>query len=42
MILIKNEQLETKFSVYLETNNDNILTVKNMPWIDLGDLPASY
>ena len=42
MALIQAEQLEAKFSVYLETNTDNILTVKSMPWLDLGDLPPSY
>ena len=42
MTLVQAEQLEAKFSVYLETNQDNILTVKNMPWLDIGDLPPSY
>lgn len=42
MALIQAEQLEAKFSVYLETNTDNILTVKSMPWLDIGDLPPSY
>jgi len=42
MALIQNEQLETRFSVYLETNSDNALTIKSMPWIDMGDLPISY
>ena len=42
MALIQAEQLEARFSVYLETNTDNILTVKSMPWLDIGDLPPSY
>jgi len=42
MALIQTEQLEAKFSVYLETNTENILTVKSMPWLDIGDLPLSY
>lgn len=41
--VVSKEQLETKYSVYLEANDDaNILTMKNMPWLDLGELPVSY
>lgn len=41
--VVSKEQLETKFAVYLEANDDaNILTMRNMPWLDLGELPVSY
>ena len=40
--VVVNEQLETKYGVYLENNADNILTLRNMPWLDLGDLPKTY
>ena len=40
--LIQAEQLELKFSVFLEKNSDNILNSRNMPWLDMGDLPSSY
>ena len=23
-------------------NNNNLLTLRNMPWLDLGELPVSY
>ena len=36
------EQLETKYGIYLENSPDNILTMRNMPWLDLGNLPVSY
>ena len=42
LAVVGNEQLETKYGVYLEYNADNILTLRNMPWLDLGDLPVSY
>ena len=25
-----------------ENSNENILTLRNMPWLDIGDLPQSY
>jgi hypothetical protein len=40
--VVSKEQLETKFSVQLEVSNENILTIRNMPWLDLGELPVSY
>lgn len=42
MNLVQNEQLEAKYGVYLEVNNDNVLTNRSMPWLDIGDLPSSY
>jgi hypothetical protein len=42
MELVAKEQLEAKFGVYLERNGDNVLTIKNMPWLDMGELPFSY
>ena len=28
--------------MHLEINEDNMLTIRNMPWLDLGELPVSY
>jgi len=42
LAVVGSEQLETKFGVYLEQNADNILTIRNMPWLDIGNLPVSY
>lgn len=42
MELVGEEQLEAKFGVYLEKNEDNELNIQNMPWLDIGDLPISY
>ena len=40
--VISKEQLEVKYSVYLDDKGQNILTKQNMPWLDIGDLPDSY
>ena len=32
----------SRFSNELEINDNNILTLRNMPWLDLGELPVSY
>ena len=40
--IVNREQLETKFQEHLEMNNNNVLTLRNMPWLDLGELPVSY
>jgi len=40
--LVQDEQLEARFGVYLENNPENILTLRNVPWLDVGDLPESY
>lgn len=42
MQLVQAEQLEAKYGVYLEINDENIVTLKNLPWLDIGDLPTSY
>jgi hypothetical protein len=42
MNVVVNEQLETKFSVFLDISDTNTLDIKNMPWFDMGDLPISY
>ena len=42
LAVVGQEQLETKYGIYLENNADNILTMRNMPWLDLGNLPVSY
>ena len=40
--LVQSEELEAKFATNLEVNEDNVLTLSNMPWLDLGELPVSY
>ena len=40
--VVTKENLEEKFSSHLEMSDANILTLKNMPWLDLGELPVSY
>ena len=40
--VVTRESLETKYSLHLEMNDVNILTLRNMPWLDLGELPVSY
>lgn len=42
LTVVMKEQLEAKFSAHLEMSDDNILTIRNMPWLDLGELPISY
>jgi len=42
MKLIEEEQLEAKYGVYLESSNENLLTLKTVPWLDMGELPVSY
>lgn len=42
MRLIEDEQLEAKYGVYLESSNENLLTLKTVPWLDMGELPESY
>lgn len=31
-----------KYGVYLENSEENLLTLSNMPWLDIGDLPLTY
>lgn len=40
--LVSKEQLEAKFGIHLESNDDNVINIRNMPWLDIGDLPVSY
>lgn len=40
--VVNRENLEEKYSKNLEANDENILTIRNMPWLDLGELPVSY
>ena len=40
--VVAKEQLESRFQMHLEINEDNMLTIRNMPWLDLGELPVSY
>jgi len=40
--VMEHEQLEAKYGVYLENSNENLLTLRTVPWLDMGDLPMSY
>ena len=40
--VVTSERLEQEYSTLLEANDNNILTLRNMPWLDLGELPVSY
>ena len=40
--IVNRCNLEEKFHEHLEMNNNNVLTLRNMPWLDLGELPVSY
>lgn len=40
--VVDKMQLVTRYSTQLEMNDENILTMRNMPWLDLGELPVSY
>ena len=40
--IVNRENLESKFQEHLEMSNNNVLTLRNMPWLDLGELPVSY
>ena len=40
--VVMKENLEEQFSQYLEVNDNNLLNLRNMPWLDLGELPVSY
>lgn len=42
MDMVVKEQMEAKFGVYLEINDENLLNIKNMPWLDIGTLPETY
>jgi|SanBayMetagenome_1026888.scaffolds.fasta_scaffold106209_1 hypothetical protein len=40
--IIREQDYCAKYGSYLEENKTNILTLKTMPWLDIGDLPSSY
>jgi hypothetical protein len=42
MRVVEQQELCAKYGSLLEGNDKNVLTIKNMPWFDLGDLPVSY
>lgn len=42
LAVVDQLQLVSRFSNELEINDTNILTLRNMPWLDLGELPVSY
>ena len=31
-----------KYSVYLDDKGQNLITKRNVPWLDIGDLPETY
>lgn len=42
LTVVDRMQLVSRYSTQLEMNDENILTLRNMPWLDLGELPVSY
>jgi len=40
--VVQEQELCTKYGTLLDYSEKNILTLKNMPWFDLGDLPDTY
>jgi hypothetical protein len=40
--VVQELQLVTKYGSHLVHNGSNTLTIKSMPWFDLGDLPIGY
>lgn len=42
MEIVNKEQLLAKYAISLETNDVNMLTLENMPWLDIGDMPITY
>ncbi len=40
--VVTKAKLEEKYSKNLEMSDENILNMRNMPWLDLGELPVSY
>ena len=42
MRVVQEQQLVAKYGKHLVHDGGNLLTIKSMPWIDLGDLPVSY
>jgi len=42
MSCVYEDTLVKKFGAFLETSEENMLTRENMPWLDLGDIPATH
>lgn len=40
--VINKSELEKHFSIYLEQNENNIVTMNNLPFLDLGDKPSTF
>ena len=40
--VVNEQELVAKYGNNLEGTEVNILTLKNMPWFDLGELPETY
>ena len=42
MEIVAKECLEAKYGVHLGQNQENLINIRNMPWLDMGELPATY
>jgi len=42
MNCVYDDTLVKKFGAFLETSEENMLTRENMPWLDMGDIPATH
>ena len=42
MQCVDNEELVKRFNAFLEFSDDNVLTMANMPALDLGDIPTTH
>jgi uncharacterized integral membrane protein len=40
--VVEEQELCAKYGSLLDCSEKNVLTLKNMPWFDLGDLPETY
>lgn len=40
--VVTEQDMIAKYGPSLEGTDQNVLTLKNMPWVDLGDLPDTY
>lgn len=40
--IVRSDNLLQRFGEYLDQNEENILTMKSMPTLDLGDIPPQH
>lgn len=40
--IVREQAFSLKYGQYLDGTSHNVLNIKNMPWLDIGDLPESY